>query len=104
MRLISCHIENFGKFSNFDLSFQEGCNIICEENGWGKSTLMAFLRVMLFGFANEGKRNDLENERRRYKPWQGGAYGGSLTFEADGRQYICYRTFGDKEKEDHFVA
>ncbi|MGN0324859.1 MAG: ATP-binding protein [Lachnospiraceae bacterium] len=102
MRLISCHIENFGKLSNFNLSFNEGCNIICEENGWGKSTLMAFLRVMLFGFANEGKRNDLENERRRYKPWQGGAYGGSLTFEADGREYICYRTFGDKEKDDHF--
>lgn len=102
MKLISCHIENFGKISNYDHDFQEGCNVICERNGWGKSTLMAFLRVMLYGFANESKRSGLENERKRYKPWQKGIYGGNLTFEADGKTYRCYRVFGDKEKEDQF--
>ncbi len=102
MKLISCHIENFGKISNYDHDFQEGCNVICERNGWGKSTLMAFLRVMLYGFVNGSKRSELENERKRYKPWQGGVYGGNLTFEADGKIYRCYRVFGDKEKEDQF--
>lgn len=102
MKLISCHIENFGKISNYDHQFEKGCNIICEKNGWGKSTLMVFLRVMLYGFANESKRSELENERKRYKPWQGGVYGGSLTFEADGKTYRCYRVFGNKEKEDTF--
>lgn len=102
MNLIGCHIENFGKLSHCDLDFEKGCNVISKKNGWGKSTLMAFLRVMLYGFANESKRSGLENERKRFKPWQGGVYGGSLTFEAGGRIYCCYRVFGEKEKEDQF--
>ena len=102
MKIISCHIENFGKISDFDYHFEKGCNVICQRNGWGKSTLMAFLRVMLYGFVNESKRSELENERKRYKPWQGGVYGGNLTFEAGGKTYRCYRVFGDKEKDDQF--
>ena len=53
MKLIKCHIENFGKLSDFTYDFTDGCNTVCEENGWGKSTLAAFLRVMLFGFRIE---------------------------------------------------
>ena len=82
MKLIKCHIENFGKLSDFTYDFTDGCNTVCEENGWGKSTLAAFLRVMLFGFRNEGKRDPLENERKRYSPWQKGVYGGELQFES----------------------
>lgn len=102
MRLLFCHIENFGKISNWDFEFKNGCNLICRENGWGKSTLAAFIRVMLYGFANQAKRSELENERRRYRPWQGGAYGGSLAFEVNGKRYLCHRIFGDKEKDDIF--
>ncbi len=102
MKLIRCHIENFGKLSDFTYEFTEGCNTICEENGWGKSTLAAFLRVMLFGFRNEGKRDPIENERKRYTPWQKGVYGGELQFENDGKQYSVRRTFGSKAAEDEF--
>ena len=102
MKLIRCHIENFGKLSDFTCDFTEGCNTICEENGWGKSTLAAFLRVMLFGFRNEGKRDPIENERKRYTPWQKGVYGGELQFESDGKQYSVRRTFGNKAAEDEF--
>ena len=35
MKLISAHIENFGKISNFDHDFSSGKNIIHEDNGWG---------------------------------------------------------------------
>lgn len=102
MKLIRCHIENFGKLSDFTYEFTEGCNTICEENGWGKSTLAAFLRVMLFGFRNEGKRDPIENERKRYTPWQKGIYGGELQFESDGKTYSVRRTFGSKAAEDEF--
>ncbi len=97
MKLISLHIENFGKLSDFDMSFSPGKNIINEENGWGKSTLASFIKVMFFGFSGEGKRSELENERRRYKPWQKGIYGGSVIFELDGKAYRVERTFGDKK-------
>ena len=52
MRLISCHIENFGKLQNVDFEFNKDCTIFCEDNGWGKSTLASFVKVMFFGFDN----------------------------------------------------
>ncbi|MCM1261700.1 MAG: AAA family ATPase [Butyrivibrio sp.] len=105
MRLISCHIENFGKLSDFTLSFDSdnGIKVICENNGWGKSTLATYIKVMFYGFDNEGRRSEVENERQHYRPWQGGVYGGQLTFEAGGRTYIMSRTFGSKEKNDEFM-
>lgn len=102
MKLIQCHIENFGKLQNQDIAFSDGWNICCKENGWGKTTLAVFLKVMFYGFEHERSRDTYSSERRRYRPWQGGVYGGSLTFEAKGKRYIVTRTFGLKEKEDTY--
>lgn len=103
MRIIECHIENFGKLSDKTYTFTDGLNVINEKNGTGKSTLATFIKVMFFGFANEGKRNDIENERKRFKPWQGGVYGGQITFEIEEKIYKVMRTFGAKDKDDEFV-
>lgn len=105
MRLVSCHIENFGRLSDFTHSFDsaDGMKVICENNGWGKSTLATFIKVMFYGFDNEGRRSAIENERQHYRPWQGGVYGGQLTFEAGEKTYIMSRTFGAKEKDDKFM-
>ena len=65
MRLISCTIENFGKLNNVTYDFSEQCNTIREDNGWGKSTLAAFIRVMFYGFNNENKKKLTEKERNR---------------------------------------
>lgn len=103
MRIISCHIENFGKLSDVTYEFEKGINCIFEANGYGKSTLATFIKVMFFGFAGENKKDDMANERRRYSPWQGGIYGGQLTFETNGKCYQIIRTFGTKTKEDTFL-
>ena len=102
MKILQCHIENFGKWSDKTFDFSTGINSFCEENGWGKSTLAAFIRIMFYGFANERKRDELENERKKYMPWQGGVYGGQITFETNGKEYVVSRIFGKKEKEDVF--
>ena len=102
MQLIKCKIENFGKLSNVSLDFNDGLNSFVEENGWGKSTLAAFIKVMFFGFDGERTRDDVMNERKRYSPWQGGVYGGKLTFETKGKRYTITRVFGSKEKDDTF--
>ncbi len=70
MKILSCHIENFGKFHDYSKSFSDGANMICEENGWGKSTFAAFIRTMFYGLEGDRKRNIEENERKRYKPWR----------------------------------
>ncbi|MCC8029472.1 MAG: AAA family ATPase [Lachnospiraceae bacterium] len=102
MRLILCHIENFGKLHDLTIEFQRECHVLSKPNGWGKSTLAAFLRVMFFGFEGETKRNGFENERRRYRPWQGGTYGGSVTFETGGKTFTVTRIFSDKKANDSF--
>ncbi len=101
MKLISCHIENFGKLSNLDIDFRDTYNEYIEENGWGKSTLVAFIQAMFYGLSSKGK--DLgKNERQRYMPWQGGLFGGRLCFESQGKRYVLTRYFEKKEKDDVF--
>ena len=97
MKLISCHIENFGKLQNFDYSFDGEKSIIHEDNGWGKSTLATFIRVMFYGFMGENKRTITDNERKKYKPWQMGTYGGNIVFSANGKEYRMERRFGEKK-------
>lgn len=102
MNILSCHIENFGKIHNYTMQFSGGVNVICEENGWGKSTFAAFIRAMFYGLEGERKRSVEENERKRYKPWQGGIFGGQLVFELRGKTYLISRIFKDKEANDEF--
>ena len=78
MKILELRIENFGGLHDLTLPLENGLNLILKENGWGKSTLMAFIRIMFFGFDGEQKRNIEENERKRYRPWQGGVYGGCV--------------------------
>lgn len=102
MRIISCHIENFGALSDFDYNFDSDISVIYEENGWGKSTLCAFIKAMFYGLAGANKRSIDDNERKRYKPWNGKVYGGTLTFEVHKKKYVLTRTFRDKEADDTF--
>ena len=62
MRLISCHVENFGCLHEFDYIFTDGVNVICRENGWGKSTFAAFLLAMFYGLPSKGKRGKTLSE------------------------------------------
>ncbi len=102
MKIISCHIENFGKLHDYTINFSEGLNTICAENGWGKSTFAAFVRAMFYGLDGERKRSIEENERKHYAPWQGGVFGGQLVFETDEKTYQIIRIFKDKDINDEF--
>ncbi|MDD6036905.1 MAG: AAA family ATPase [Lachnospiraceae bacterium] len=103
MLLKQCYIRGFGRLCEFTYDFTEGLNVICAENGWGKSTLAAFLRAMFYGMSQAGSRTKLEEaERRKYKPWNGGVMGGYLIFEVNEKSYKAERTFGKKEAEDTF--
>ena len=93
MKILSCYITGFGKFTNKSFAFSD-LTVIKEDNGWGKTTLAAFIRCMLFGMeAGRGKAVET-NERAHYMPWQGGTYGGTMTFVSAGRQYRVERVFG----------
>ena len=101
MKLLKCHIENFGKLSNFDYIFENGLNTIKEVNGFGKTTYASFIKAMFYGM--EVKRNTKALiDRKKYMPWQGGAYGGNIEFELNGKRYKVERFFAKKEADDTF--
>ena len=64
MKLIQCHIENFGGLSDVDFSFEEGLTVLYQPNGFGKSTLAAFIKAMFYGFPRNTKRSLSENDRK----------------------------------------
>lgn len=103
MRILRLHIENFGKLHDLDMEFQEGFHVICAENGWGKSTLAAFIRAMFYGLPCTTRRSLKENDRKHYQPWQGGAFGGSMEFQAGEKVYRAERVFERKDREDTFM-
>lgn len=94
-----CYIENFGTISQKTFDFQKGLNVIHAENGWGKTTLAVFLKVMFYGMEYSLARKTL-SERTKYMSWHGGNYGGYLIFEMNGKEYKIIRFFGKKKAED----
>lgn len=103
MRLIRLHVENFGVLQNYDLELSEGLNVLHEKNGWGKSTLSVFIKSMFYGLPATTKRSLDENERKKYTPWQGGVFGGSLEFSCEKGEFRIERFFADKESGDKFA-
>ena len=101
MRLLRCHIENFGVLSGFDYEFESGLTVICRENGFGKSTLAAFLKAMFYGLPRTGARTAANNERKRYEPWQGGKYGGFLEFSHGDTSYRVTRYLERRQRRIH---
>ncbi|ETP71318.1 hypothetical protein UYO_2725 [Lachnospiraceae bacterium JC7] len=104
MKLISARIENYGKLHDIDIDFSSGLNVFLRENGYGKSTLASFIRVMFYGLSGERKTQDVENDRKKYRPWQGGSFGGELVFSVGegSKQYRIERFFGEKKSQDIF--
>ena len=101
MKLIKCHIENFGKLSNYDYDFHDGLNTIKEDNGFGKTTFASFIKAMFYGL--ESKRNTkVLIDRKKYEPWQGGKFGGNIEFELQSKKYKIERFFEKKEVDDTF--
>lgn len=101
MILKRCHIENFGTLSGFDCEFTPGLTVLLRENGFGKSTLAAFIKAMFYGLQKDG--NSLEkNERKRFEPWQGGKFGGFLEFSTGEKDYRVTRAFGKTAAKDTF--
>lgn len=103
MKIQECYVENFGVLHHYRYKPQQGINFVYAENGSGKSTFAAFVRAMFYGLSGARVRKNLEDaERKRYKPWQGGVWGGFICFTVQDKSYRLERTFGEKEKEDTF--
>ncbi|MFC2583750.1 MAG: ATP-binding protein [Lachnoanaerobaculum saburreum] len=94
MRLLSLHINGFGKFKNKDLVFGDNMNIVYGYNEAGKSTIFMFIKAMLYGLERAKGRASKSDTWTKFKPWgNGDIYGGSLRFSYRERAYRIERDF-----------
>ena len=90
MRICEIHIDGFGIFADRHITgLGQGLNVICGGNEFGKSTLLAFVRRILFGFPRGSSGVN------PYPALSGGAYGGRLICQlGNGEQITISRTLG----------
>lgn len=97
------NIGKFGKLENQKYQFAPRINVIYGANESGKSTLMQFLKAMLFGLEKTRVRKTLDTYNR-YEPWDTPAYFyGSMIFETGQQQFLLERNFYYKEKRVRLV-
>lgn len=103
MIIREANIGKFGKLENQKYQFAPQINVIYGANESGKSTLMQFLKAMLFGLEKTRVRKTLDTYNR-YEPWDTPAYFyGSMIFETGQQQFLLERNFYYKEKRARLV-
>lgn len=94
MIIRSVRMRHFGRFSDKEITFSDGLNIVEGVNEAGKSTLHAFIRGMLFGIEKNRGRAGKDDIYTHYLPWDSpGAYQGSLDLEHNGQNIRISRSF-----------
>ena len=79
MKLRGWHIDGFGIHRDWTIDdLSTGLTVFYGPNEAGKSTLLAFLRGVLFGFP------DGRSRERKYPPRGGGAHGGRVVLRGGG--------------------
>ena len=68
MKIISLHIDGFGKLRDQDMEFQDGLNIVYGKNEAGKSTIHTFIKGMLFGIDRQRGRAARNDTYSKYVP------------------------------------
>lgn len=103
MKLLKAYIENFGKISKTEYDFNSGLTTFCYENGYGKTTLATFIRAMFYSLPKVTTKSNF-NDREHFYPFNGGKFGGNLTYEHEGDVYKIVRFFDKKsETKDEFT-
>ena len=89
MRLEELYLDGFGRFHEQTIGpLSQHITVIYGPNEAGKSTLLAFIRALLFGFPAR-RRNEY------YPPLSGGRHGGRIRFSDDaGEVYTLERFVG----------
>lgn len=99
MKIKKLNITSYGKFENREISFSDGLNIVCGKNESGKSSVMSFIRAMLYGFSGRGAV--LANDRKHYLPWGKTSMQGSADILLDnGKTVKISRTSGKSQGFD----
>ncbi len=91
MKLLKLQITEFGGLRDTVLEPGAGLNIIEGDNESGKSTVLAFIRFMLYGLGGRAGGSE-PSDKERYPSWAGGRAAGIMTLTtSDGRRWRIER-------------
>ncbi len=93
MKIKELNITEFGCLSERKITFDtenNGISIIYGENESGKSTILLFIKFMLYGL---GRKSASNSERERSLSWSGHTAAGSMCFDYKGREYRIERRY-----------
>ena len=97
MKLLYLEIENYGNLTGGRrIDFGGALQQFNEANGYGKTTLCSFIRVMFYGMKSRRENDTSFGDREHFYPFSGGRFGGSLTFFYAGKTCRIERFFDEK--------
>lgn len=103
MRIERIEIAAFGKLKDFCLDLKDGFEVVYGHNEDGKSTLMAFIKMMFYSRQSNSKTDLDKNIRKKYMPWDGSRMEGAVTFIKDGNSYRIEKIFGPTAGRDQLT-
>ncbi len=96
MRIAEINIDGFGVWNGLKLEdLSDKLTVVYGPNEAGKTTLMQFVRAVLFGF-------NVERRERYLPPVHGGLWGGTLTLAEKNTQYQVSRFLTEKSSGKFF--
>lgn len=99
MKINSLYIHAFGGLKNLKLDFSDGFTVIYGDNEMGKTTVMAFIKMMFYGSGRASNQLS-KNIRQKYTPWDGAQMAGSIDFEHNGKKYRLEKEFRSSNSSD----
>ncbi len=99
MRIEQLNLIDFGMFHQFELKLDQSAQLIYGANEQGKTTLLSFMLLMLYGDQGRDRKGQL-TIRSKYQPWSGREMAGSLILSARHQRYQIEKHFGKTFSKD----
>ncbi len=87
MKIQTIHVNGFGRLTNRTFDITGPLTVFYGPNEAGKSTLLGFVRSMLFGIPNR------QHMRDRFEPANGGPHGGSMILTDENGRRLTVRRY-----------
>jgi uncharacterized protein YhaN len=95
LKIVDLQIYGYGQLENVHIRLFNDVQVFFGENEAGKSTIMAFIHGILFGFPTKQQSNEL-----RYEPKNSAKYGGKITLVHDNYGLVVIERIKGKSAGD----